>query len=92
MDEGPADEELETKLDEENIEASKESSFIVVHENEHGVHFATRVDAENAEAASAAVLAAHTDNTVVDTLPDHGESTHGLGGTVLVVTNLEEEP
>lgn len=68
------------------------SSWIVVHANAHGAVFATRVTAGSAEAAEEMVASAHEDNTIEDVMPDHGEPTHGYGGSILTVVNLNEEP
>lgn len=68
------------------------TSWIVVHSNPHGAHFATLVSADNAEDAEAAVNEAHEDNTIEDVLPNHGEATHGYGGSVLPVVDIDAEP
>lgn len=66
--------------------------WIVVHTNRFGHHFATRVDAADADAAREALGHAHEDNDVIDVVPDDGRGTHAVGGTMLRVTDLGEEP
>lgn len=67
-------------------------SFIVVHTNSSGHPFATRIRAKDEASAEKAVLMAHSDNTVHETVPDYGEAEHGYGGRTLLVNTLDQEP
>lgn len=66
--------------------------WIVIHENEEGHPFATRISGPDADTAEATVLAHHTDNLGMDVLPDNGETEVGYGGAMLPVNTLDQEP
>lgn len=68
------------------------SKFIIVHRNPEGFPFVSRVEAEDIEEAKEAVKARHGDNEVEDAMEDHGEAVHGVGGSILPIQNLNEEP
>lgn len=89
--------EQATRIDKEEVggvamTASGPSLWIVVHTNESGHSFATRVTALDKDDAGDQILAAHADNLLIDAVPDHGEAQHGYGGKLLDVVNLTEEP
>lgn len=70
----------------------KEASFIVVHVNPSGHHFATRVKALDEEGAGHVIMNAHTDNRFVHVYMDRGEKTIDYDGQTLTVNTLDEEP
>lgn len=91
---GDVAEETTSTLEAETDTPSSEptTSWIVIHENEEGHPFATRITGPDADTAEATVLAHHTDNLGMDVLPDNGETEVGYGGAMLPVNTLAQEP
>ena len=83
----PVKEETTTTLPPEG-----KTTFLVVHTNEHGHTFATKVEADDEDHAREILSAAHTDNTIVNVQPWDGAATHGYGGAFLDVVDLNDEP
>jgi hypothetical protein len=60
--------------------------YVVVHVKT----YATRVRADGIGQAEKLVGKAFPDTRILDSMPDHGEATHGLGGAELSVEELED--
>lgn len=71
--------------------AAAEGSYLIVHHTPDGIHHVHRVRATSLEAAREAVLDKYGDHTVVQTVEDHGESSHTIGGAFHTIHDLDAD-